>query len=266
MLAFGIFAASPAAQGQFWVLVNGALNYTGPVNANTYCLDASNADTCLTRQANGVIAETSTGAVNGIRFPNGANLEYGGCAWLSNFYECGSVTNGGTGRTVRIKSASTTVIISPGSNDNYLFLAAGVTKFGGITTTGTPGVAAIVAAGRSAAATAAVASVATFTVGAADASFEVSANVLVTTATTHSFNVTCAYTDEGNTARTVTLNFSTVAGVISNTAISNVGGAVPYEGVPFHIRAKAATAITIATSGTFTTVTYNVEGIIKQMA
>jgi hypothetical protein len=33
-----------------------------------------------------------------------------------------------------------------------------------------------------------------------------------------------------------------------------------------HIRAKAGTAITISTSGTFTTVTYNVEGIIKQIA
>jgi hypothetical protein len=126
------------------------------------------------------------------------------------------------------------------------------------------GVPAIYGSGRSTAQTAAVASVATYTVGAADGSFEVSANVLVTTATAHSFNVTVAYTDEGNTARTVTLNFSTLAGVISNAAITNVAGAVPYDGVPLHIRCKASTAITIATTGTFTTVTYNVEGIIKQ--
>lgn len=118
---------------------------------------------------------------------------------------------------------------------------------------------------RTTAATAAVASVATQTVGAADASYIVSANVLVTTATTHSFNVTVAYTDEGNTARTATLNFSTLAGVISNAAITNVAGAVPYEGVPLHIRAKASTTITIATTGTFTTVTYNVEGRISQI-
>lgn len=103
-----------------------------------------------------------------------------------------------------------------------------------------------------------------YTVGAADGTFEVSANILVTTATTHSFTVTCAYTDEGNTARTTTLNFSTVAGVISNAAITNVAGAVPYEGVPLHIRCKASTTITIATTGTFTTVTYNGEGYIKQ--
>lgn len=119
--------------------------------------------------------------------------------------------------------------------------------------------------GRATAQTAANASVATYTLGATDASYEVSANVLVTTATTHNFTVTCAYTDEGNTARTVTFNFSSLAGVLA-TAIINTGGTVPYEGVPLHIRCKASTAITIATTGTFTTVAYNVEGVIKQIA
>jgi len=127
------------------------------------------------------------------------------------------------------------------------------------------GLAAIYAAGRSTAQTAAVASVATYTVGAADGSFEVSANVLVTTSTVHSFTATCAYTDEGNTTRTLTLQFSNLAGTLL-TAIANAAGAVPYEGVPLHIRCKAGTTITIATTGTFTTVTYNVEGVIKQMA
>jgi len=34
LLTVGVFVASPGAQGQFWVLVNGALNYTGPVTVN----------------------------------------------------------------------------------------------------------------------------------------------------------------------------------------------------------------------------------------
>lgn len=140
-----------------------------------------------------------------------------------------------------------------------------LSKIANITTAGS-GVPVTVAVGRSTAQAAAVASVAAFTVGASDASFEVSANILITTATTHSFTATVAYTDEGNTARTATLNFATIAGVISNAAITNVAGAVPYEGVPYHIRAKAATSITIATTGTFTTVAYNVEGIIKQIS
>ncbi len=119
--------------------------------------------------------------------------------------------------------------------------------------------------GRSTAQTAAVASVATFTVGGSDASFLISANVLVTSSTTHNFTVTVAYTDEGNTARTLTLPFAQLAGTII-TAITNVTGVGPYEGVPLHIRAKAAAAITIATTGTFTLVTYNVEGYIQQLS
>lgn len=120
------------------------------------------------------------------------------------------------------------------------------------------------ATGRKTAVTSAQASVSTFTVGAADASFLVSANVLITTSTTYSFTVTCAYTDESNTARTLTLTFSNIGGTFATT-IANAGGAVPYEGIPMHIRCKASTAITIATTGTFTSVTYNAEGIIQQI-
>lgn len=138
------------------------------------------------------------------------------------------------------------------------------TKYGNVATTGW-GVPAIYGTGRSIAQTAAVASVAAYTVGAADGSFWVSANILVTTSTVHSFTATVAYTDEGNTARTVTMQFSTLAGAFV-TAMTNAQGTVPYEGVPLHIRCKAATAITIATAGTFTTVTYNVEGTISQIA
>lgn len=120
----------------------------------------------------------------------------------------------------------------------------------------------IQASGRFTAQTAAKTTVVTFTPG-ADGSFEVSANVLVTTATVNSFTATVSYKDEGNTARVVTMQFSTVAGAFI-TAMTNAQGAVPYEGVPLHIRAKGSNAITIGTTGTFTSVTYNVEGIIKQ--
>lgn len=122
----------------------------------------------------------------------------------------------------------------------------------------------VVASGRLTAQAAAAASVAAFTVGAADASFEITANVLVTTATTHSFTVTVAYTDEGNTARTLTLSFSNLAGSIA-TAIANAGGAIPYSSILAPIRCKAATTVTVATTGTFTTVAYNVEAFIQQM-
>lgn len=119
--------------------------------------------------------------------------------------------------------------------------------------------------GRATAQTAANANVLTVTPSASvDTTCLVSANVLVTTSTLHNFTVTCAYTDEGNTARTLTLPFSALAGTIG-TAIANAGGAVPYEGVSLQIRVKANTAIVIATTGTFTTVTYNVEGCITRI-
>lgn len=148
---------------------------------------------------------------------------------------------------------------------------AGAVAQGGKTTTynsvatagwGTP---AIYGSGRSTAQTDAVASVATYTVGAADGSFIVSSNVNVTTSTTHSFTVTCAYTDETNNGRTLTLDFLQLGGGTPIATITNVTGAGPYQGIPTHIRCKAATSITIATTGTFTTVTYNAEGVIQQI-
>lgn len=102
-------------------------------------------------------------------------------------------------------------------------------------------------------------------VGAADATFQLLANVLVTASTTHNFTVTVDYTDEGNTARTLTIPFSQLAGTII-TAITNVTGAGPYEGVGLTIRAKASTNIVFKTAGTFTTVTYNVDCSVVQIA
>lgn len=126
----------------------------------------------------------------------------------------------------------------------------------------------IVARGRTVAAVAAVASVTSYTVGTADATFEVAANVLVTTSTTHTFTVQCTYTDEGNTARTVTLPFRLVGDTTALTSSIAASAAVPYNGVWTTIRAKTGTVITILTqaAGTYTTVTFNVEGIIRRLA
>lgn len=104
---------------------------------------------------------------------------------------------------------------------------------------------------------------------AADGSFDVCANVLVTTATTHTFNVLCTYTDEGNTARSTILPFRLVGSTTAlASSVTNANGTVPYMGVPVRIRVKAATAITILTdaAGTYTTVVYNAEGTIRQVA
>jgi hypothetical protein len=144
-----------------------------------------------------------------------------------------------------------------------LLLGNKITRYNAINTAGW-GVAVIQKAARALAQTAAVTTLATYT-PTADGSFEVSANVLVTTSTAHNFTVTVAYQDDRGTNRVLTLSFSNLAGTFL-TAITNVTGAGPYEGVPLHIRVKANQAITIATTGTFTTVTYDVETILKQTA
>lgn len=134
------------------------------------------------------------------------------------------------------------------------------------TPTGTVrGVVLVSKSARATAQTAANASVFTYTLPATDASFKVSANVLVTTSSAEAFTVTCAYTDEGNTARTVTMPFILLAGTTA-AAVNFGNGAVPYEGLVFRIRCKASTAITIATTGTFTGATYNVEAGITQIS
>lgn len=136
------------------------------------------------------------------------------------------------------------------------------TSLKGITVAGY-GVPVIVAASRVTAQSAANTSISTFTVGAADGSFEVSANMNVTASTALATTLTCTYTDESNTARTMVLPIEQLSG--SFIAAGAITGTGAWETPVMHIRAKAATAITILTSaGTFTSVTYTAEGIIKQ--
>lgn len=141
------------------------------------------------------------------------------------------------------------------------------TSYNNITTAG-QGVPSIYAAASVTAQTTAAASIAAYTTPNAIGDYEVSANVLVTTATTHNFTTQCTYTDDGGTARTVTLPLRLVGDTTAITAqVTAANGAVPYNGVPLHIRCKATSVITILTqaAGTYTTVTYNAAGVIRQL-
>lgn len=132
----------------------------------------------------------------------------------------------------------------------------------GTTLAGVPN---IVATGRATAQNAANASVATFTVGAADGTFEVSMNFNATVVTALATTCTCTYTDESNTARTMILPVQQLGG--SFIAAGAITGTGAWETTAMHIRCKTATAITLLTSaGTFSSVTYSVEGIIRQLA
>jgi hypothetical protein len=120
---------------------------------------------------------------------------------------------------------------------------------------------ALVAYGRSLAQTAAVASVVAYTVGGADGSFSVSGDITVTSFAAGSFQLTCSYTDESSSARVINVPLWR-----GNVYVISATAADVWLGSPFTIRAKAGTTITLATAGTFTTVTYNVEGLIYKLA
>jgi hypothetical protein len=98
------------------------------------------------------------------------------------------------------------------------------------------------------------------TVGDSDASYAVSANVKGLSGTAWSFTVTCAYTDENGNTPTLTFTFG--IGSLLTTSVALANGLGPYQGLTYHLRCKARTTITIATTGTFTDITYNVEGRI----
>lgn len=210
-------------------------------------------------------AGTATASTAPLKFNSGTLLgtaEAGAVEFLTDAYY-GTITTGAARKTFAFleSPAFTGTVGLP-----IATLTGKVTNYNSIVTTGW-GVPAIYGTGRATAQTAANASVATYTVGAIDGSFIVSANVNVTTSTLHNFTVTCSYTDETNTARVQTIPFVQLAGT-PLTAITNATGAGPYESMPLHIRCKASTAITIGSTGGggFTTVTYNIEGSITQIS
>ncbi len=77
--------------------------------------------------------------------------------------------------------------------------------------------------------------------------------------------MTLTYTDEANVSRVLTVPFFLLAGTLV-ASITTAQGNIAYESVPITIRAKASTAITLATAGTVTAVVYTCEGFIKQVA
>lgn len=177
--------------------------------------------------------------------------------------KAGTSTGSGTGQ-VQIQTfpgtagstSDNTAITAINFNGNGI-----ASTYANISTAG-QGIPSIYAYNRSTAQTGAIGSLATYTLPATDGSFLVSANINITAFTAGTFNTTVTYTDETNTSRTLTLNFSSITGTLGIT----LAAAGAFEGIPVHIRAKASTSITVATSGTFTTLTYNAEASITQIA
>ncbi|MDB5343208.1 MAG: hypothetical protein JWP89_1585 [Schlesneria sp.] len=143
------------------------------------------------------------------------------------------------------------------ANATGIAIAGKVTNYNGLSAVGVP----ITVASAYLITNAAVTSFCSYTVpAAADAVFEVACSVLVkATSSSYNFAAKLSYTDTGGTARTATLVFQLVGGT-TTIAVSNAGGGVaPYLGIPVRFRAKAGTTISIATSGTFAVVLYDID-------
>lgn len=181
----------------------------------------------------------------------------------------------GTTNGLMIETSGSTQPIIIGTNnverlriaDAGISLSGGVIAYKGVTTAGW-GVPAVYGAGVVTAQTARSAAIASYTVGAADGTFEVTGNVNVSVSTAHSFTLDVSYTDETNTAQTLILPMAQLAGAfVTGGLITNATGVGPYEAPTMCLRCKAATSITIRPSaGTFTTVTYSATAAIKQLA
>lgn len=119
---------------------------------------------------------------------------------------------------------------------------------------------AVTTSGSATAQTSTNANVVQVTVGAADASYLVTASVLCTAFASGNLNVTIAYTDVAGNSITLPLNghFTSGYGI-------NVSGTGNFECQAVQVRAKAATTVTITTTGTFS-LTYNIYGTITQLA
>jgi len=223
---------------------NGFTAFSGPAaSTKTFTLPNASA-TILTSNALVTVAQggTGVGTVTGLIQGNGTSAVT-------------TVPNSSTtGQTLRVTGAST-----------YAFGALDLANANAVTgnlpfANGGHDI----ISGRSTAQTAAVASVATLTVGGADATYTVSGNILVTTSGSESFSLVVDYTDEGNTARSATIPLTRLNGGMLVNTFSSLG-AVPYPSVSLQIRCKDSTAITVKTTGTFTGCTYNVEGRITRI-
>lgn len=151
------------------------------------------------------------------------------------------------------------------SNVDKLLVSSGgkVTNYAGVATEGL-GLPAVYKSNNITAQTT-NATITSYTVGAADADFEVAATVNVSAATSISTAVEVVYTDVSGASQTLTLPVQKAGGTggtyLANGLIVSTGDHM----TPSHqIRCQAATTITVRTAtGTFTGVTYSASAAIK---
>lgn len=245
------------------VLINASnqvIGVAGSVGAPSFTFSGRTTDGWYS-SASGVVALTSAGVRSWELLSAGsaARMRYIGPTGNVNFMDFQD--SGG----IALNAAGTnqSVFVTP-SGVGGLTISTKINSYNGINTAGW-GAEIIQAANEVTAQAAANASIATYTVGAADGTFRVSAQLDCTAATVLSTSLFLSYTDKGNTARTMIFPVAQLAG--SFIAAGAITGTGAWETPVMHIRCKASTAITVGTSaGTFNTVLYSADAVISQVA
>jgi hypothetical protein len=215
-------------------------------------------ETTLFRNAAGQLTLQHTGGTVPSLLFNEGSTQTGFVQTSATTFLCGSLV---AGSSTKICSGAGTLALTIDSSQNVT-VAKKVIAMNGVSLAGY-GVPAIVASARVTGQTAANASIATYTVGASDGTFDVSGIVNVTAATAISGGIYCSYTDETNTSRSAQLLLTKEDGAVYGAFVTTG----VWHSLQMTIRAKASTAITVYTSsGTYTGVTYNAEGLIRQVA
>jgi len=245
---FSTYLASPPAIGGTTPNTGAFTTLTSKVSGQTNAILISNLSGSPTY---GVLSFNNSNV-----FASSISLSGGGAGDASLYYN----TPTGGSHMFSVNAVTVGTLSSTGLAVTGTLTTTGkYTTYNNVATAGI-GVTPVTSAQRSTGQTGTV-SLTAYTVPAADSSYEVSDNVNITTYSSGTFTVTCTYTDEGNTSRTLVMNHTNTAGTIA-TACAAAG---PFSGIPVHIRCKASTTITFATTGTFTSLTYNVEGTIVQL-
>jgi len=100
---------------------------------------------------------------------------------------------------------------------------------------------------------------------AADVTLLATFEIMVTVSGTHSFQTNLIFTDTGGTGRTIQLDSAGVNAQY-DVQVGQAQGAVPYCGRLYSVRCKAGTTVSFTTTGTFTSVTYEMSGTFLQVA
>ncbi len=157
-------------------------------------------------------------------------------------------------------------VIRVGGANAIEFNALGVSYYSGINTAG-KGVAPIYASYSTSANAAAVTNAINYTPPATAGRYRISWVFYTNTATTEIFTVVVTWKNATGTARSQNSGgFDKNGTSLAAGAITNVIGAGAYYGSMMIDIDNSATAITVSTAGTFTTVAYNFSAILEQLA